>query len=115
MAHTITITYTRPVAPAINPVAPICRVMMPNNCAADMPAFDGTYYDTNVEGWGEGTALESFMNSVVAHPGLVAAVRKAIADGTYTIADATSEDALYAGEVAKALKDQGITIAIVAK
>ena len=112
MAHTITIKYTRVVAPAVNPVAPICPVMMPTNAAADMKAFEGTYYDTNVAGWGEGTALEAFMSNVVAHPGLVAAVRKAIADGTYTITDATEADALYAGEWAKALADQGITVVV---
>ena len=112
MAHTIIISYTSVVKPADIAGASICPVMMPTDCAANMSAFDGTYYDTNVEGWGEGTALEAFMGSVVAHPGLVAAVRKAIADGTYTITDATAADALYAGEWAKALADQGITVLV---
>ena len=112
MAHKITIKYTSVVAPVVNTAAPICPVMMPTNAAADMKAFDGTYYDTNVAGWGEGTALEAFMAQADAHPGLVAAVKQAIKNGEYTIDDATSKDVLYANEVAGSLKDQGIEFII---
>lgn len=112
MAHTITIKYTSPSAPSAQPIAGICRTFVPTNAAADSSVFADTYYDTNVEGWGEGTAIEEFMNSVVAHPGLVAAIRKAIADGTYTMTDASDADALYMGEVAKVLEGQGIVVQI---
>ena len=61
---------------------------------------------------GEGTGLEAFMNSVVAHPGLVAAVRKAISAGQYVLTNATPDDVLYLEECAKALEDQGITIKV---
>ena len=112
MAKKITITYTKPAAQIVSPAAPICSVMLPTNAACDMKPFEGTYYDTNVEGWGEGTTLEQFMASVVAHPGLVAAFRKAQADGSYVIEAASDEDALYLGEVQKAVADQGIKIKI---
>ena len=112
MAHVITIKYTGVVAPAVNPVAPICPVMMPTNAACDNAVFDDTYYDTNVAGWGEGTALEAFMAQADAHPGLVAAVKQAIKNGKCTIDDATSKDVLYMNEVAGSLKDQGIEIII---
>lgn len=112
MEHTIKITFESIANPSAAPVSPICRIFMPNNCAADTAPFNDTYYDTNVEGWGEGLGLEKFMSSVVAHPGLVAAIRKAIKDGEYTIENAEEKDALYLEEVAKSIKDQGITIEI---
>lgn len=110
MAHTITIKYTSAVAPVVNPVAPICPVMMPTNAAADMKAFEGTYYDTNVEGWGKGTPLGAFMNQMVAYPGLVAALRKAVRDGEYVMEDADEKTMLYLEEVAPALADNGFEI-----
>lgn len=112
MAHTITFKYTSVVAPAAQAVAPICPVMMPTAAAADMSAFEGTYYDTNVAGWGEGTALEAFMQQADAHPGLVAAVKQAIKNGECTIDDATSKDVLFMNEVAGSLASQGIEIII---
>lgn len=112
MAHTITIKYTGVVAPVATPAAPICPVMQPTNCAADMPAFDGTYYDTNVEGWGAGTSLEQFIAQQVAHPGLVAALKKAVRDGEYTIEDADEKTMLYLDEVAEAIADQGFVVDI---
>ena len=112
MAHKIKFTYTKPVAPAVNTATPICSVMMPMNAACDNAKFDGTYYDTNVAGWGEGTALETFMLQADAHPGLVAAVKQAIKNGTCTIDDATGDDVLYMNEISGSLADQGIKIEI---
>lgn len=112
MAHTITIKYTAPVAPNAQAVSPICRVFAPQACAADHPKMEGTYYDTNVEGWGEGTTLEQFMAQQVSHPGLNAAVRKAVRDGEYTMTDADEKTMLYMEEVAPALKSQGFEIII---
>lgn len=110
MAHTITIKYTSVAGPVVNPVAPICPVMQSTNAACDMSAFEGTYYDTNVADWGEGTTLGAFMNQMVAHPGLVAALRKAVRDGEYTIEDADEKTMLYLEEVAPALAENGFSI-----
>lgn len=111
MAKNITITYVAPVAPLTGAAAEICRIFKPDNAAADMPAVAGTYYDTNVEGNGTIGTLEDFMNKMVAHPGLIAALRKAQADGSYEF-EADDKEALYMGEVQKALADQGFTIEI---
>ena len=111
MAKNVTITYTAPVAPSAQVVDPICRMFLPNNAAADNAAYAGTYYDTNVDGWTQATTLDDFMKSCVAHPGLIAALRKAAADGTYTF-ETTQEEALFLGEVAPAVKDQGFVIEI---
>lgn len=112
MANSIRIKYTAPVAPNAKAVAPICRTFAPQACAADHAAMAGTYYDTNVAGWGEGTTLEQFMAQQVAYPGLNAAIRKAVNDGEYVIKNADEKTVLYMGEVAKALKSQGFTITI---
>lgn len=110
MAKQITITYTAVTAPVENSTN-ICAIFVPTNAAADAAAFAGTYYDTNVYGYGEATTLEAFMSQMVAHPGLIAAFRKAINDGTYTF-QAEDKEALYLGEVAPAVADQGIKIVI---
>lgn len=110
----ITITYTAPVAPAIR-TANICPTFVPTNAACDDSDFDGTYYDTNVAGWGEGMTLEQFMAAQVAHPGIVAMLRAAVAnteDHTYTLEDATASDVLYFGELKSALATQGFEIEI---
>lgn len=111
MAKTITITYTAITAPAVNAVQQICDVYYPANNASRNPAFDNTYYDTNVEGFGEATTLEAFMAQMVAHPGLVAALRAAIKDGSYTY-EGTDKDALYIGELEGALASQGFTFEV---
>lgn len=112
MAHTITIKYTAPVAPVEGVVSPICRCFHPAACAADHPCMEGTYYDTNVEGWGKATTLEQFISQQVAHPGLVAATKQAMLKGEYTIAEANEAIVLEIHEVADALKAEGFTFVV---
>lgn len=112
MATTITITYTAIAAPASDFVQQICDVYYPANNASRNPVFDGTYYDTNVEGFGEATTLEAFMAQMVAHPGLIAALREAVRSGSYTYDEVTDDDVLYAKELKSALKSQGFEIEI---
>lgn len=108
----ITITYTAPVAPAAQSVSPICRMFTPDGCAADHPNMAGTYYDTNVDGWGEGTPLAAFMAQMVAHPGLLAAVKQAIQKGTYVLENADDKTVLYVNEVGPALVEEGLTFEV---
>lgn len=105
---TITITYTKPVDASVVPAAQICATYVPSNAAADWTTggIPGSYYDTNVEGYGHGMTPEEFFNSQVAHPGLIAALRAAMRAGTYDW-EATDADVQYVGEIAPALKDQG--------
>lgn len=112
MATTITITYTAIAAPATEFVQQICDVYYPANNASRNPVFDGTYYDTNVEGFGEATTLEAYMAQMVAHPGLVAALRAAIKNGSFTYTEVTDDDILFAEELKSALKSQGFEIEI---
>lgn len=113
MAHTITIKFTAPVEPVQGTVSEICRMFRPQPCAADHPCMEGTYYDTNVYGKGElVTSFEQYIAQQVAHPGLVAALKKAMRDGEYVIEDADEKTALYADELKSALVDQGFTIEV---
>lgn len=117
---TITITYTKPVDSAAVPKNQICAIYTPSNAACDNAAFDGTYYDTNVPGYGEGMTAEEFFFKQIAHPGLIAALRAAMraykpaegdtpaVPGTYPW-EATDADVQYVGEIAPALADQGFT------
>ena len=109
---TITITYTKPVDPAIAPAAQICATYVPTNAAADWTTggIPGSYYDTNVSGYGEGMSPEDFFKSQIAHPGLIAALRAAMRTGSYDW-EATDADVQYVGEIAPALKDQGFEFA----
>lgn len=114
---TITIAYIAPVAPQVGRVAEICATFKRDNAACDVKTpegekvFEGTYYDTNVWGFDPATSLEEFMASQVAHPGIVAALRAAVANGTYEF-EAFGDEALYWGEIKPAIEDQGFTVTI---
>lgn len=107
---TITITYTKPVDASVVPAAQICATYVPGNAACDNAAFEDTYYDTNVDGYGHGMTPEEFFNSQIAHPGLIAALRAAMRAGSYDW-EATDADVQYVGEIAPALADQGFEFA----
>ena len=108
----ITITYTAPVKFANDSATQqIFGVWNPATTASDNAVFEGTYYDTNRWDNGEfpyATTLQAFLDSQVAHPGLIAALRAAVRAGSYTW-EATDADALYVEEIAPALADQGFS------
>ena len=108
----IFITYTAPALPTSELVNQICGTYVPENAAADLEAFKGTYYDTNVEGYGEGMTIESFFANSVAHPGLVAALKLAMEKGSYEFDTDDAMTIMYMEEVKSALEDQGFVIAI---
>lgn len=109
---TIKIVYTAISAPNANAVAQICAMYYPMNAAADMAPFEGTYYDTNVEGFGEGMSLDAFFKNSVAHPGLVAALKLAVENGEYEFETENGAMIMYLEEVKDAVADQGFDIQI---
>lgn len=109
---TIKIVYTAIAAPNTDAVAQICATYLPTNAAADYAAFDGTYYDTNVAGFGEGMTTEQFFKNSVAHPGLIAALKRAIEDGEYEFETENEAMIMYLEEVADAVADQGFEITV---
>jgi len=110
---TIAITYTALAAPAAGTLAAqICATFVPTNAAADLPAFEGTYYDTNVKGFGEGTSIEDFFNQVTAHPGLVLALKLAMEKGSYEFETEDAKEIMYYEELEDAFKAQGFEIVV---
>ena len=109
---TIKITYTAISAPTANAGAQICATFVPTNAAADLAPFEGTYYDTNVAGFGEGMSIEKFYADSVAHPGLIAALKLAVKNGEYEFDTEDEKTIMYLEEVADAVKDQGFEIEV---
>lgn len=123
----ITITY-KPTTTFVEDAATqqIFAVWNPALTASDNKVFDGTYYQTNKWDKGEfalAQSLEAFLASLVAHPGLVAALRAAVrayeadqkqetptGEGKYDW-EAPDGYALYTQELTPALADQGFTLA----
>lgn len=109
---TITIAYTAPEAPVAQPVDQIFAMFVPTNAAADNAAFEGTYYDTNVKGWGEGMSIQEFFQKSIAHPGLIAALKLAMENGEYEFDTDDEKTIMYLEEVADAVADQGFEITV---
>lgn len=108
----IKITYTAIEAPKAEAVAQICATFVPTNAAADLPAFEGTYYDTNVAGFGEGMSIQKFFADSVAHPGLIAALKLAVENGEYEFDTDDADTIMYLESVKGAVADQGFDIEI---
>lgn len=109
---TIKIVYTAIDAPTADVVNQICATFVPTNAAADNAVFNGTYYDTNVEGFGEGMTIEKFFKDSVAHPGLIAALKRAIKDGEYEFSTDDQKTIMYLEDIADAVADQGFAITV---
>lgn len=109
---TVKITYTAISAPTAEAVAQICATFVPTNAAADLAPFEGTYYDTNVFGIGEGMGIDKFFQDSVAHPGLIAALKRAVADGEYEFDTEDEKTIMYLEEVAHAVASQGFEIVV---
>ena len=108
----IKIVYTAISAPVAEAVQQICATWVPTNAAADNAAFEGTYYDTNVAGYGEGMTAEEFFKASVAHPGLVAALKLAVENGEYEFDTDDVKTIMYLEEVKDAVADQGFEITV---
>lgn len=109
---TIKIVYTALTAPTASAAAEICSVFVPTNAAADLAPFEGTYYDTNVAGVGEGMSIEKFFKDSVAHPGLIAALKLAVENGKYEFDTDDIDTIMYLEEVTDAVASQGFEITV---
>lgn len=109
---TIKIVYSAITAPNADLVNQICATFVPTNAAADNAVFEGTYYDTNVYGMGEGMSAEKFFRDSVAHPGLILALKRAVEDGEYEFDTEDEKTIMYLEEVADAVADQGFEITV---
>lgn len=57
-------------------------------------------------------SLDGYFSQMVAHPGLVAALKKAMRDGTYKMTEVDEKTSLYMDEVKVALATQGFEITV---
>lgn len=111
---TVTIKFEPCKRTIAEPVAQICSTYEPNNAAADLEVFKGTYYDTNVNGWGVATTLHEFIESQVAYPKLGVYLREAVREKQYQFSVENDEAfVLYLKECAPALKAQGFEFTFV--
>ncbi len=68
MAYNITIIYKGPATESISFASSICRMYEPNNSYIDTKAYEGTVYDTNVEGFGKINLMEPYATTSFPFP-----------------------------------------------
>lgn len=121
MAYTVTIIYTGPASPdSVKFVSPICRTYVPNNSYVDTPAYKGTVYDTNVDGWGKIDLMEPFASTSFPFPvplsqfklAVVGADDKASGGKKVEFKVDTYMEAFWYNEAGKALADQGFEVTV---
>lgn len=125
MAYKITITYKGPEAESVTFVNPICRLFAPNNSYIDTPAYEGTVYDTNVDGWGKIDLMEPYATTSFPFPVPLAQFKLALVgdavldeDGndtgakTVTFTVPTYMEAFWYKQADKALEGQGFTVTV---
>lgn len=115
MAYTVTIVYAGPQAPTNIPfVSPICAIYTPTNSYIDTPAYEGTVYDTNVDGFGAINILEPYASTSFPYPVPLAQFKVAVVgeENTATFTVDTYEEAFWYMEAGKALADQGFTVTV---
>lgn len=113
MAYTIKISYTAGKSDFINQlVDSISRIFYPGHSYLDNPNFPDTGFDKNVTGFGSGMTADAFINSCCAHPGVIAHLKQAAANGSveFTLEDA--DKAAYYVELGTALADEGYAIVV---
>ena len=115
MAYTVKIVYAGVPAPTNIPfVSPIASLYVPSNSYVDTPAYAGTVYDTNVEGFGQLNIMEPYATTSFPFPVPLAQFKCALIadDNTAEFTVDTYMEAFYYTEAGKALADQGFTVTV---
>lgn len=120
MAYKVTITYTGPAVDSIQFVNPICRLFVPENSYIDTPAYEGTVYDTNVDGFGKIDLMEPFASTSFPFPVPLAQFKLAVVGEDdeetggkkVTFEVATYMEAFWYKQAGVALADQGFTVEV---
>ena len=112
MATKITITYVKPTAPAANNALSISPIFNKPETYADSTAYDGTVYDTNVEGFGSLPLAFPYDETQFPYPIPLAQFQAAMV-GTSGVVEFTVDDykeVFYYVEAGKLLASQGFTV-----
>lgn len=115
MAYTVTITYAGPANPTTLCVPnPICATYVPSNSYVDTAAYDGTVYDTNVDGFGYIDPMEPYATTSFPYPVPLAQFKVAVVgtSNTATFDVDTYMEAFWYMEAGRALASQGFTVAV---
>ena len=120
MAYTVKIVYSGVPAPENIPfVSPIAALYVPSNSYVDTPAYAGTVYDTNVDGFGKLNIMEPYATTSFPYPVPLAQFKLAVVgedDGhggkqvEFTVD--TYEEAFWFMTAGAQLKDQGFTVTV---
>jgi hypothetical protein len=116
MAYNVTIKYTGPTEAPDKVVADVCATYVPNNSYIDTAAYEGTVYDTNVDGNGVIKLPEPFATTSFPFPVPLAQFKLAIVgtnnEVTFQVED--YKEAFYYQDCGKALADQGFEVTVAA-
>lgn len=88
----------------------IARTFVQAKSYVDTAAYDGTIYDTNVDGWGSLDGLDPFGDGTYKFAWLGQAIAAGDDGVEFTVAGA--EEQLYWTVLAKAMASQGFTITV---
>lgn len=79
MSYNVKIVYTGPAQPeSIQFVNPICRMYTPGSSYIESPAYEGTVYDTHIDGFGTLNILEPYASTSFPFPVPLAQFKLAI-------------------------------------
>ena len=98
-------------------VASICPCFEPGNAYIDMEVYEGTVYDTNVEGSGPMFGMEEWLSQITTHKG-VQLMFKAAAEseeGEIEFDVCDPQLAQYYAEVAKKAAGKGFAVEVTLK
>lgn len=106
----ITIKYTAPVAPVQADIDQICAIFKPTNSYVDSEVYEGTIWDTNVEGFGTWEGLEAYVSSLSHTPNALIMFKAAVRDGEVTFEENDAKQVEFYKEIGAALAAYGFEV-----
>ena len=106
----ITIKYAAPEAPVEANVDQICAFFLPTNSYVDTEVYEGSIWDTNVEGWGTWEGFVAHLEKISAAPNVLILFKAAARDGEITFEESDPKQVEYIKEIARQLAVYGFEI-----
>ena len=106
----ITIKYTAPEAPVEADVKQICAFFLPTNSYVDTEPYEGTIWDTNVEGWGTWEGFVAHLEKISAAPNVLILFKAAARDGEITFDEEDPKQIEYIKEIGLELAAYGFEV-----
>lgn len=106
----ITIKYTALEAPVEGKVEQIPAFFLPTNSYVDTEIYEGTIWDTNVEGWGTWEGYVAHLEKISAAPNVLILFKAAARDGEITFEEDDPKQVEYIKEIGLALAAYGFEV-----